>query len=109
MHQKAHPMRSESYRRWVSTLACMGCGIEDFTQAAHSNQAKHGKGLSLKASDLYTFPLCAPHWGRPGCHFEHDQCMGMTKDTRDALEDEYIARTHDLARLAGRPEMKAAA
>jgi hypothetical protein len=102
-------MRSEKYRRWVSTLACMGCGIEGQTQVAHSNQAKHGKGMSIKASDLFTFPLCAPHWGRPGCHFEHDMAIGMSKATRDALEDEYIARTHDLARQAGRPEMKEAA
>lgn len=37
MFPKSRPVRSESYRRWVATLACMGCGIEGFTQVAHRN------------------------------------------------------------------------
>jgi len=109
MFPKSRPVRSEPYRRWVSTLACMGCGIEGHTQVAHSNQAKHGKGMSQKASDLATFPLCAAHWGRPGCHFEHDNAIGMTKETRDELEDKYIAQTQALGREAGRRELKDAA
>ena len=106
MFPKTRPMRSEPYRRWVSTLACMGCGISGHTQVAHSNQAKHGKGMAQKASDLATFPLCAPNFGRPGCHFEHAQCMGMSKEARDALEDRYIAQTQALGREAGRRELK---
>jgi len=57
MFPKSRPVRSESYRRWVATLAC----------------------------------------------------MGMTKDTRDELEDKYIAQTQALGREAGRRELKDAA
>lgn len=109
MFPKSRPVRSEPYKRWVSTLACMGCGIEGFTQVAHSNQAKHGKGMSQKASDLATFPLCAAHWGMPGCHARHDLMDGLTKDARDDLEDQYIAQTQALGREAGRRELKDAA
>lgn len=49
------------------------------------------------------------NWGMPGCHFQHDNAIGMTKDTRDELEDKYIAQTQALGREAGRRELKDAA
>lgn len=85
--------RSEKYLRWVASQPCCGCGIEGRSQAAHSNQAKHGKGRSIKASDEFTFPLCTTFGGRMGCHEAHDLCWDMTRDERDELEDEYIKRT----------------
>jgi hypothetical protein len=84
-------VRSESYRRFVASQACFACGIEGQSQACHSNQAKHGKGRSIKASDMFTWPLCVRH------HREHDQCLEMTKAERDAIEDEYIQRMQTLA------------
>jgi hypothetical protein len=84
-------VRSEPYRRFVASQACFACGIEGQSQACHSNQAKHGKGRSIKASDVFTWPLCVRH------HREHDQCLEMTKAERDAIEDEYIQRMQTLA------------
>lgn len=106
MYPKATRVRSESYRRWVATLPCISCGIEGQTQVAHAN---YGKGLSLKVCDLQTFPLCAPHWGKPGCHQEHDLCMGMTRNARRELEARYVEQTQAVAVEAGRREFKVAA
>ena len=85
--------RSEPYRRWVASLPCIACGLEGYSQCAHSNQAKHGKGLGVKASDEFTFPLCAQHFGRIGCHTWHDLLEDMTHEERDEIEDRYIAKT----------------
>jgi hypothetical protein len=93
MYPKFQYWRSHAYLRWVASLPCIACGIEGFSQAAHSNQAKHGKGRSIKASDEFTFPLCAPHFWMMGCHYMHDNCIDMPKAARDAIEDGYIART----------------
>lgn len=106
MFQKSKPARSPGYLRYVASKPCFGCGIEGFSQAAHPNQ---GKGMGLKTSDLDTFPLCAPHWGMPGCHWQLDNSFGMTRDERRALESEYTARMHDEARRDGRKEFKEAA
>lgn len=106
MFPKASRVRSESYRRWVAGLPCIACGIEGWTQVAHAN---YGKGMALKVCDLQTFPLCAPHWGKPGCHTEHDLCMGMTRDTRRELEARYVKQTQAAAVEAGRCEFKEAA
>lgn len=81
------------YRMWVASRPCIACGIEGYSQCAHSNQAKHGKGRGIKASDEFTFPLCGSRWGQPGCHMRHDLCDGMTHEERDELEDRYIAQT----------------
>jgi len=96
-------LRSKPYLRWVASLPCIACGIEGFSQAAHAN---NGKGMALKTCDLQTFPLCAPHFGRPGCHTEHDLCMGMSRDTRRELEAKYVNQTQSLAIDAGRSEVK---
>jgi hypothetical protein len=88
---KFNYVRSEPYRRYVASQACFACGIEGQSQACHSNQAKHGKGRSIKASDVFTWPLCVRH------HREHDHCLEMTKSERDAIEDEYIQRMQTLA------------
>ena len=53
---------------------CMHCGIEDGTTvAAHSNQAKHGKGMSIKAHDCFVAFLCFR------CHAQLDQGSKMLK------------------------------
>jgi hypothetical protein len=82
--------RSEAYRRFVASFACMACGIEKRSQCAHSNQGRHGKAGRRQASDENTFPLCADQPTRMGCHTAHDLCLEMTKDERDELEDRYI-------------------
>lgn len=89
---KAVYLRDESYRRFVASLPCFACGRAGRSQAAHSNQAGAGKGLSIKASDSSLFPLCADEPGALGCHARHDRLIGMTLDVRKALEVTYLAR-----------------
>jgi hypothetical protein len=68
--------RSKKHLKNVASLACQHCGLEGSTQAAHSNQLKHGKGRSLRASDEYTAALCIR------CHFILDQGSKLTKEER---------------------------
>lgn len=79
--------QDEAYRRAVATLPCANCGIEGYSQAAHSNLPEHGKGRGMKALDVYTFPLCATRPGINGCHVEHDQLIGVRAD--EAKENTY--------------------
>lgn len=99
--EKMRAVRSESYRRFVASHPCFGCGVEGFSQAAHPNE---GKGLSLKTSDLLCFPLCGPHFGLIGCHAQLDQRIDIGRDEAREQERAYVARMQALARAAGRLE-----
>ncbi len=90
---KSPVFRSEALRRAVSTLPCQCCGIQGFTQAAHSNLSAFGKGLSLKASDSGLMALCAARPGNIGCHAALDQLVGMTAAEGEALTHRWIAST----------------
>jgi hypothetical protein len=81
--------RSEAWRRYVASLPCFSCGVEGYSQCAHAN---YGKGMATKASDLDTFPLCCARPGIHGCHYLHDNCVGMTRAQRRDLETSYIER-----------------
>jgi hypothetical protein len=85
--------RSESYRRLVAALPCLRCGIEGFSQAAHSNDARFGKGRGLKADDYATFPLCCQRIGIHGCHYEHDNYLSLSREERPDIEKTYIKQT----------------
>lgn len=63
---------------------CIG-GMET-TVPAHSNQARHGKGMGLKADDRYTVPACH------ACHAEIDQGNTFTREEKFALWDAAYAR-----------------
>lgn len=52
----------------------------------HSNQQQHGKGMGIKALDLYTVPGCA------ACHRELDQGNRFTRAEKFALWDSAYAR-----------------
>jgi hypothetical protein len=39
-----------------------------------------------------------------GHHYEHDNLIGMDRETRRELESKYIERAHQMAREAGRKE-----
>ncbi len=99
-------VRSESYRRFVASHSCFGCGVEGFSQCAHANT---GKGMAMKVCDLQSFPLCAPHWGLIGCHQQFDLLLDMTRDDRREMEVRYVERMQAIARAAGRPEFREAA
>lgn len=56
----------------------------------HSNQQQHGKGMGLKALDIYTVPGCA------ACHRELDQGQRFTKAEKFELwDDAYERWSHD--------------
>jgi len=54
-------------------------GGTDTTVPAHSNQARHGKGMGIKAKDQYTVPACY------ACHAEIDQGSRFTREEKFAL------------------------
>ncbi|MGB8422206.1 hypothetical protein [Paraburkholderia sp.] len=83
--------RYEDLRRAVTTLPCMNCGIERYTQAAHGNK---DKGSGLKASDAAIAALCCDRPGIRGCHSMLDQGGAMLKEERRAFEMEMIAKTY---------------
>lgn len=57
------------------------------TVPCHSNQGeKHGKGMGIKAHDIYTVPGCA------ACHHMIDQHMRFTKAEKFAFWDAAFAR-----------------
>lgn len=63
-------VRDERLRYMCRAMPCMCCGASGEQAGvtwAHSNQAKHGKGLGEKASDVFVAAMCA--W----CHRELDQ------------------------------------
>jgi hypothetical protein len=94
-------LRSESYRRFVASFECFSCRIENYSQAAHSNQAKHGHGRGIKSSDEFIWPLCCERPGHMGCHKMHDLCIDMTKDERDEREEAYILEMQSRASALG--------
>lgn len=102
---KSPRYKNESYRRYVASKACFGCGIEGYSQCAHRN----GGGMGTKHSDLETFPLCAARPGAMGCHMQFDLLVDMTRADRRELEDRYVKQMQDMAKADGRPEFKDAA
>lgn len=97
---KLRPAHELAHFRRVAEIPCARCGIEGYSQCAHSNLAEHGKGLGLKAHYLMTFPLCCARPGVLGCHAEHDQLIGMTKEEADERTIGYIAQTHKLLEIS---------
>lgn len=81
---KDAPWRSEGWRRAVASLACVRCGRQGQTQAAHRNE---GKGMGSKVDDSLTAALCGP------CHSEIDQGGKLTRDERRAELDRAILET----------------
>lgn len=86
-------MRSEKYRRVVASLPCIECGLEGYSQAAHSNEWSHGKGRGMKASDTALFPLCADRLGVQGCHSRFDQYKLYPREEMEAVTNRFIAQT----------------
>lgn len=58
---------------------CIG-GL-DTVVPAHSNQAKHGKGMGIKADDQYSVPACH------SCHFAIDQSGQFSKEEKFSIWD----------------------
>lgn len=86
-YPKTTYVRSRKLLQAVASLPCMHCGSHGLTQAAHSNQSQHGKGRSIKASDVYTAALCAT------CHSALDQGSRLSREERVTLWTEAHRRT----------------
>ena len=75
------------YTRWVSTLPCVNCGLDDETTVAHHLKHRHaphgGGGIGMKANDFLTMPLCF------SCH---DRAHNGDADVLDWQAD-YIFKT----------------
>ena len=57
-------------------LPCQWCGKGVASEPAHSNQSRHGKGMSIKAHDVYFAALCHE------CHSALDQGSKLSKQER---------------------------
>ena len=82
-------IKSKPYLKWVASLPCINCKIEDDTIVAHHLKGRHAPlsgGMGYKADDWLTMPLCFK------CHIEmHDS--GYLKN----WQAEYILKTLDIA------------
>lgn len=73
-------VRSPALLKACREIPCQNCGRTDGTVvAAHSNQAEHGKGRGIKASDVYVAALCT--W----CHTDLDQGSRMNRAERVSM------------------------
>lgn len=86
MFPKIKTWRSEKHRRLVATIPCLKCG-NPAVQVCHANATK---GMSIKASDVLTFPLCVHH------HAEHDRSGQLEKQERWRTEWELVDRTRSI-------------
>ena len=80
-------MRSPKRLAEIRKLPCVRCGNPN-SQAAHSNSAKHGKGRSIKSSDIYTIPLCHP------CHFQFDTFQLGSRAESEAMFEKWLVRVN---------------
>jgi len=81
-------IRSSKLMQAYRKIACQNCGIDDGTVCgAHSNQAKHGKGRGIKASDIYCASLCH------ACHMAVDQGRSMSRQERESVWESARERT----------------
>jgi len=74
-------VRSKKILERARLIPCQICGSEEGVVAAHSNQSKHGKGRSIKASDVYIASLCYD------CHMMIDQGRELTRDEKTRAWD----------------------
>ena len=80
MRIKTEYVRSKALMELYRTIPCQHCGIDDGTVCgAHSNQAKHGKGRGIKASDDKCASLCFR------CHMMIDQGRTLSKAEREQI------------------------
>jgi hypothetical protein len=96
---KFNYIRSPKLLKACRSVACQHCGRDDGTVcAAHSNQARHGKGRGLKASDIYVASLCF------ACHYGLDQGAKMTREEREKMwADAHLLTVKTLVRLGKWP------
>lgn len=72
-------VRSRPLLNAIKALPCMHCGASGPSDPAHSNELRHGKARSKKASDVFCAALCRAD------HHELDQGHRLTRDERQAM------------------------
>lgn len=80
-------MRNAKRLAEIRKLPCVRCGNPN-SQAAHSNSSKHGKGRSIKSSDLFTIPLCFK------CHATFDRFELGNRAESEAMFEQWLERTN---------------
>ncbi|MEA1231085.1 hypothetical protein ODQ17_17055 [Acinetobacter sp. IRS14] len=85
-------MRSQKKLNEIRALPCVRCGYP-YSQAAHSNSGKHGKGKGIKSSDEFTVPLCHK------CHFLFDTYQLGTRQESEALFGGWLEKTERMLNL----------
>ena len=80
-------MRSPKRLAEIRKLPCVRCGNPN-SQAAHSNSAKHGKGRSIKSSDLFVTPLCFK------CHAAFDRFELGNRAESEAMFDQWLVKVN---------------
>ena len=86
-------VRSKALLAACGTLNCQHCGQVNTGEAhgkidaAHSNQARHGKGGAIKASDVYIAALCR------ACHTAIDSGSVLSYARRSDIWDRAHRRT----------------
>ena len=84
-------MRSPKRLAEIRKLPCVRCG-NPHSQAAHSNSAKHGKGRSIKSSDLFVIPLCFK------CHAAFDRFELGNRAESEAMFEKWLVKTELMMR-----------
>lgn len=88
MFSKTTYVRSPKLMQAYRKIECQHCGIDDGSVCgAHSNQAVHGKGRSIKASDDQAASLCHV------CHHALDQGRSMSRADRERMWNEAHIKT----------------
>lgn len=100
MISKTQYIRSAKLMQAYRKIPCQHCGIDDGTVCgAHSNQAKHGKGRGIKASDIYCASLCH------ACHMAVDQGRSMSRVERETVwNNAHLKTIQELNKLDLWPE-----
>lgn len=81
-------IRSKPLLEACRKIPCQYCSRSDGTVvAAHSNQARHGKGRSIKASDVFVASLCY------SCHMQLDQGRNLSREEREEIWQAAFERT----------------
>ena len=84
-------MRSPKRLAEIGKLPCIRCGNPN-SQAAHSNNAKHGKGRGIKSSDLFVIPLCFK------CHAAFDRFELGNREQSEAMFEKWLVKTELMMR-----------
>ena len=94
MIEKNKRWESKRYTRWVSTLPCANCSVDDDTVVAHHLKGRYAPlsgGGGYKASDWLPMPLC---------HTCHDKVHNGDIDVLD-WQPMFILKTLDSAFRSG--------